>query len=151
MTSFVQLDGKVDIAIVADNTGSVRKQLDDVTRIGKIRVANLRLNDNAQLIRCVDRDKVEIIQPWTDNKAELADGLNYMFFEGGHSAVLDALYLAAKDMIARHARDPNRKYAIALISDGEDRDSYYTEKDLFNLLANSPIQIFTIALAKDLP
>lgn len=151
ITSFVKLDGAVDLAIVADNTGSVRYQLDDIITVGKILVANLRQRDNAQVIRFTNSARIEIIQEWTNKKVALDDALDNMYVDGGQSAVLDALYLASQDMKTRHAREPNRRYAIVLISDGEDRASYYKEKDLYKLLSDSPIQIFTITLTKDLP
>lgn len=150
ITSLVQLEGAVDLAIVADNTGSVRYQLEDIISIGKILVANLRQNDNAQAIRFIGKEKIEVIQEWTNKKADLNEALDNMYVEAGQSAVLDALYLAAQDMKARHARAPNRRYAIVLISDGEDRASYFKEKDLYKLLLDCPIQIFTITLTKDL-
>ncbi|HRI04867.1 MAG TPA: VWA domain-containing protein [Pyrinomonadaceae bacterium] len=151
LTSFKQLEQAFDVVIVADNTGSVRSQLDDIANIGKIIVANLRAEDNAQLIRFVGREQVEILQAWTNKKADLYEGLDNMYVEAGPSAVLDALYLASEDLIKRSAQTPNRRFAVVLISDGEDRNSYYAEKDLFKLLDNSPAQIFTITLTKELP
>lgn len=151
LSSFTQLDEAFDLVIVADNTGSVRTQLNDITNIGKIIVANLRANDNAQLIRFVGRNNIEIAQPWTNNRTALNLGLENMFVQGGQSAVLDALYLASQDLLDRCEKAPNRRYAVVLISDGEDRNSFYSEKDLLKLLDNGPAQIFTIALTKDLP
>ena len=152
LTSIVQLEGSLDLILVADNTGSMRDQLGDVTRLGKALIANLRATDNAQLIRFVDRAKVEIIEPWTRDKAALTQSLSDgIYVEGGQSAVIDALYLASQDLIKRKSAISNRRSAIVLITDGEDRASYYTEKDLFKLLENQSVQIFTIALTKQLP
>lgn len=151
ITSFAEIGKAADISIVIDNTGSVRMQLDDIVNIGKIIVANLRPDDNAQIIRFVGRDHVEIEEPWTNQRAGLFEALDDLFVEGGQSAVIDALYLASQDLIKRNEKSDGRRQAIILISDAEDRDSYYTEDKLFKLLENTPIQIFTITLTKDLP
>lgn len=151
LTSFAQLEPGVDISIVADNSGSVRPQMQTITSIGKILVANLRTNDNAQVIRFVGREHIEVNQPWTNQKSALISGLNDMYVEGGQSAVVDALYLASQDILSRYNKAPNRRYAIVLISDGEDRNSFHSQKDLMKLLAGTPIQIFTITLTRDLP
>ncbi len=104
-----------------------------------------------QLIRFVNSEKINTFQPWTNNRAALIEALNDMFVEGGQSAVLDALYLASEELIKRSEQTPNKRYALILISDGEDRESYYSEKDLLKLLKTSPAQIFTITLTKELP
>lgn len=151
ITSFVELETAADISIVIDNSGSVRTQLDDIVNIGRLIVANLMPDDNAQIIRFVGRDKIEIEEPWTNKQAGLFEALDNLFVEGGQSAVIDALYLASEDLIKRNEKSGARRQAIVLISDAEDRNSYYTEKELFKLLENTPVQIFTITLTKDLP
>ena len=151
LTSLVHVDEALDLAFVTDNTGSVRTQMEDVTKIGKILVANLRDNDSAQVIRFVGRDNVSIEQVWTNNRASLVEAFDDMFVEGGQSAVIDALYLASEDILKRYKQYPSRRYAVVLISDGEDRASYFEEKELYKLLAGTPVQIFSITLAKELP
>lgn len=151
VTSLTELKGAVDISIVADNTGSVRTQLTDITSIGKLIITNLRPDDSAQLIRFVGRDTIETSQLWTNDRGSLITALDNMYIEGGQSAVLDALYLATEDIMKRREKFPDRRYAIVLLSDGEDRNSYYSEKQLFKLLENSHIQVFTITLTKNLP
>jgi VWFA-related protein len=65
--------------------------------------------------------------------------------------VIDALYLSAEKLLEREKTDKSRKYAIVLVSDGEDRDRYYELKDLQMLLKDSDIQIFVIAPTGELP
>jgi len=146
LTSLVRVDEALDLCIVADNTGSVHSQMDDVKKIGKSLVASLRDNDSAQVVRFVDRDNISIEQEWTNNKASLVTAFNDLFIQGGQSAVIDAMYLAALDMVKRYKRFHSRRYAVVLISDGEDRSSYYAEKELYKLLAGTPVQIFTLTL-----
>lgn len=151
ITSFAEIENAADISIVIDNSGSVRDQLNDIVNIGRIIVTNLRPDDSAQIIRFVGRDKIEIEEPWTNQRAGLFEALDNLFVEGGQSAVIDALYLASQDLLKRNEKSDGRRQAIILISDAEDRNSYYTGEDLLKLLENTRIQIFTITLTKDLP
>ena len=150
LASFAELDGTADISLVIDNTLSVRSQLEDMIGIGQLIVSNLRPTDSASVIRFVDKSKISIEQTWTNSKQDLFEALDNLFAESGGSAVIDALYLASDDLIKRH-KVKNRRYAIVLISDAEDRSSYYSEKNLLKLLEGTPIQIFTITLTKELP
>ena len=150
LTQFAVARDPLGLSLVVDNSGSVRPQLDDVTKLTKTLIANLGPEDDAQLIRFVGRDHIEIIEKWTKSKKALWEAADNMYVEGGQTAATDALYLATQDIIDRKGSTPDRRYVIVLISDGEDRNSYYTRKDLLKLLAGTNIQVFTIALTKDL-
>ena len=60
-----------------------------------------------------------------------------MFIEGGQTAVRDAVYLAAQ-RVTEYERsnkiEDRKRRALVLVSDGEDRNSFYTEPQLFELL-----------------
>jgi len=105
----------------------------------------------AQLIRFVNRDNITVEQEWTDNAVKLDIGLDHLFVQGGQSAVVDAVYLAVKDLTKRRKAFPDRRQAVVLISDGEDRDSFYSEIDIYKLLKDSGIEIFTIAMTANIP
>ena len=75
---------------------------------------------------------------------------NKLFVEGGQSAVTDALYLAVQLMVERERQAKNERKAIILITDAEDRESYYNLKDVADLLRNSDVQIFILAWTNDL-
>jgi len=151
ITSVTELDDGLDLILLVDNTGSVRTQLEDIISIGKNLVANLGSNDQATIIRFVGRDKITTEQEWTNDKRKLSLALDNLFVEGGLSAVIDGLYLASKSLKERLGPSNGRRFAIVLLSDAEDRDSYYGEAALFKLLAGSPIQIFTVTLTRNLP
>jgi VWFA-related protein len=71
-----------------------------------------------------------------------------MFVEGGQSAVIDAIYLSAEKILQREKTEPSKRYALILISDGEERDSYHTREELFDLLNESEAQFFGIGLTR---
>lgn len=151
VTSVTNLGDGLDLSIVVDCTGSVRAQLDDLIAIAKRLVGSIRSNDQATIIKFVSRDKITVEQAWTNDKSKLNRALDNLFVEGGASAVLDALYLATDDLAARRKKEAGRRPAIVLISDGEDRDSYYRKSDVIRLIRKNDVRVFVIALTKDLP
>jgi Ca-activated chloride channel family protein len=69
--------------------------------------------------------------------------------EDGQSAIIDAVYLAVQHVTEHQSKSP-RRHALVLFTDGEDRMSYYTEKQLSELLRISNVQIFPIGLVGEL-
>ncbi len=150
ITYFAKKENALNIGLVMDNTGSLQSQLGRLETASATSVANLRPQDEAFVVRFVDSDKVEIIENWTANKALLKEALKDMYVEGGQSAIIDALYLSAEKVLEREKSERAKRYAIILFSDGEDRDSYYNPKELFDLLKTSDVQIFIIGLTQNL-
>jgi len=150
ITYFAKKEHVTNVAFVLDNTGSMRLQLKAVSGIARAINSNLRKDDEGLVIRFVSRDKITLEQPWTSQRTELQKTFENLHIESGQSAIIDALYLAGQKVIERSKSEKDTRFAIVLITDGEDRDSYYTSKDLFSLLAQSDLQIFTIGLERDL-
>jgi Ca-activated chloride channel homolog len=139
--------------IVVDNSGSLRQQLDKIIEAGKILVNTNKPADETMLIRFVSRDKITIEQNFTPKKVDLIDALDNLFIEGGQTAIIDAVYLAVEKVSEYEkslSKDDRKRRALIVISDGEDRDSYYSEAQLFELLRESDVQIFTIGFVSDL-
>lgn len=141
----------LNLGIVVDNSGSMRKVLDEIISEGKIIITNLTQNDEALVVRFVDSDTIEIIQEWTSDKAELKSALELMYVEGGQSAVIDAIYLSAEKLLERQKKDKTKKYALVIISDGEERDSFYKYKEMLSLFDGSDIQVFMLSYAFQAP
>ena len=150
---FSKSEVPTNYALVVDNSGSMRQLLDKVIEAGKVLVNTNRPDDDTMIIRFVGRDKIEIEQAFTSNKADLNDALDNLFIEGGQTAIIDAVYLAVEntDEYEKSKKSEDRKRrALILVSDGEDRNSYYNEKQLFELLRESEVQIFVVGLISDL-
>ena len=79
--------------------------------------------------------------------------MDNLYIEGGQTAIIDAVYLAVEN-IDEYEKEKNaiekKRRALILVSDGEDRNSYYNEKQLFELLKESEVQIFVIGFVDDL-
>jgi Ca-activated chloride channel family protein len=150
---FSKSEVPTNYGIVIDNSGSMRQQLDKVVEAGKVLINTNRAEDETLIIRFVGRDKIEIEQPFTDNKTHLIDALDNLYIEGGQTAVIDAVYLAVEniDEYERNKKTDNAKRrALILVTDGEDRNSFYNEKQLYELLRESEVQIYIIAFVDDL-
>jgi len=150
---FDKAEVPTNYAILVDNSGSMRQQLEKVVEAGKILINTNKPADESMIIRFVGRDKIEIEQRFTSNKTDLVDALDNLYIEGGQTAITDAVYLAVENVeeyeASKKAGDRKRR-ALILVSDGEDRNSYYNEKQLFELLRESEVQIFVIGFVDDL-
>lgn len=142
-------DRPVDYGIAVDSSGSVRRILQTVINTAKAVVNNNRPGDETFLERFVSSDKIEMIQDFTANKDNLLDALDEIFVEGGRSAVIDAVYLAVEHIAKRRNGVNNRRQALVLITDGEDRSSLYKQADLEKLLGENDVQVFIIGLVTE--
>lgn len=150
---FSKAEVPANYAVVVDNSGSMRQQLDKVIEAGRVFVNANRPDDETMIVRFVGRDKIEIEQQFTARKPDLIDAMDNLFIEGGQTAVIDAVYLAVEnvDEYERSNKLADRKRrAIVLVTDGEDRNSYYSEKQLMELLRESEVQIYVIGFVDEL-
>jgi len=153
ITSFTKAEVPTNYALVIDNSGSLRGQLDKVIEASKIIVNTNKPGDNTSVIRFVSSEKIEITQDFTPNKGDVIEALDNLFIEGGPTAIIDAVYLAAERVDEfEKSRNPaeKKRRALILISDGEDRDSFYKEQQLFNLLREADVQIYTVGFVGEL-
>lgn len=150
---FSQAEVPTNYSLVVDNSGSLRRQIEKVIEAGKILIAGNRPFDETSVIRFVSSDKITILQDFTDEKEYLIDALDEMYIEGGQTAIIDAVYLAAQRVgeyeKSVDATDRKRR-ALILITDGEDRNSYYTQQMLFDLLRETDVQIYVVGFVDDL-
>jgi Ca-activated chloride channel family protein len=80
------------------------------------------------------------------------DGLDQLYIEGGQTAVIDGVYLAAGHVAEykNTANDDRRRRALIVVTDGEDRQSYYNEAQLFAQLREEDVQIYVIGFVNEL-
>ncbi len=66
---------------------------------------------------------------------------------------MDAVYLAVENVEENEKSkklEDRKRRALILVSDGEDRNGFYTEKQLFDLLSESEVQIYVIGFVEEL-
>ena len=150
---FSKSEVPTNYSLVIDNSGSLRSQIDEVIEASKILVAANKPEDETSIIRFVSSDKIEVLQDFTSNKTDLNDALDNLYIEGGQTAIIDAVYLAASKVTGHEKVDDRvdrKRRALILVSDGEDVSSYYSQQQLFDLLRETDVQIYVVGFVKDL-
>lgn len=149
---FAKEEVPTNYSLVVDNSNSMRYQLEKVIEAGKIIINTNQPDDETSIVRFVSSQKIEILQDFTANKEDLDYALDNLFTEGGKTAIIDAVYLAASrvDSYEKENRDERKRRALILVSDGEDRDSYYKEEQLYELLRETDVQIYAIGFVNEL-
>ncbi|HEV7890186.1 MAG TPA: VWA domain-containing protein [Pyrinomonadaceae bacterium] len=143
----------ITYGLVVDNSGSLRNQIGQVIEAGKSIVASNKSGDETFVVRFVSSDEIKIMQDFTADQQSLTDALEDMFVEGGQTAVVDAVYLAAEHASEHRKGDPledKRRRALILVTDGEDRNSFYKTEQLFEALKEEDVQIFVIGFVNEL-
>jgi Ca-activated chloride channel family protein len=142
----------VSYGLVVDNSGSLVTQLGRVTSAAQLAVEGNRQGDRTFVVRFVGYENIRILQEMTDDKEALKSALGSMSTEGGATALLDALYLSG-DYLLKNAPAGGavpRRRALMLVSDGEDRNSYYKVEQVLKLLKGAGVQVFCVGLTGEL-
>jgi Ca-activated chloride channel family protein len=140
----------IDYGLVIDSSGSFRSILPVVIPAAKLIIKGNRPTDRTFIERFVSSDKIRLVQRLTSDSSQLGIALDKFIIEAGQSAVLDAIYAAVDHLAKQSSLDSERRKALVLITDGEDRNSFYKIEDLVKLLHQSAIQVFIIGITLDL-
>lgn len=131
--------------LVVDNSGSLRSQMAEVVEAAKLIVNSNQSGDEAFLVRFVDHDKIKTLQNFTSNKAALVTSLEGMYVEGGSSAIVDAVYFSIQHF--SQDRRPNGsavRRALIVLTDGDERSSFYKLEQLLKLVLEKNIKVYVI-------
>ena len=142
----------ISYGLAVDTSGSLRTQLTSVIDAGKTIINANKPGDETFLVRFISSDKIETVQDFTANKDALIDGLDGLYVEGGQTAVVDAVYLSAEHVADYKRGDDSdrRRRALIVITDGEDRNSFYKQDQLLARLREEDVQIFVIGFVAEL-
>jgi len=150
--SFTREEVPISYGLAVDTSGSLRSQLQSVVDAGKTIINSNKTGDETFLVRFISSDKIETVQDFTANKELLMDGLDSFYVEGGQTAIIDAVYLSAEHVSEYRKGDEGdrRRRALIVITDGEDRNSFYKQEQLFSKLREEDVQIFVIGFVNEL-
>lgn len=150
--SFTREEVPISYGLAVDTSGSLRTQLQSVIDAGKTIINSNKKGDETFLVRFISSDKIETVQDFTANKDLLMDGLDSFYVEGGQTAIIDAVYLTAEHVSEYKRTDEGdrRRRALIVITDGEDRNSFYKQEQLFARLREEDVQIFVIGFVNEL-
>jgi Ca-activated chloride channel family protein len=150
--SYTQEEVPVIYGMAVDTTGSLRPQFNQVLDAAKIIINSNKPGDETFIERFISSDKIETVQDFTSSKDALLDGLDTLYIEGGQTAVIDGVYLAAEH-IAQYRKgtgDDRRRRALIVITDGQEVASYYSQEQLFQHLREQDVQIYVIGFVNEL-
>ena len=150
--SFSREEVPISYGLAIDTSGSLRSQLQGVIDAGKTIINSNKPGDETFLVRFISSDKIETVQDFTASKDLLMDGLDELYVEGGQTAIIDAVYLTAEHVAEYKKGDDNdrRRRALIVITDGEDRSSFYSQEKLFARLREEDVQIYVIGFVREL-
>jgi Ca-activated chloride channel homolog len=139
----------VDLGLAIDASGSVRSLMPSIIEAARLVVVNRQPQDEIFIERFISSDKIQKLQDFTSDESVLTRALSQIYVEGGQSAIIDAVYTAAH-YVAEHNRSADRRKALVLFTDGEDRQSTTELEKLLGLLHQEKVQVFVIGLTLDL-
>lgn len=150
--SFSREEVPVVYGLAVDTSGSLRPAFNQVIDAAKAIINSNKPGDETFLERFISSDKIELVKPFTANKNDLLDGLDDLYIEGGQTAVIDGVYLAAEHVAGykKGTDDDRRRRALIVVTDGQEVASYYTETQLFRRLREEDVQIFVIGIVSEL-
>lgn len=150
--SFTREEVPISYGLAVDTSASLRTQIQSVIDAGKSIVNSNKPGDETFLVRFISSDKIQTEQDFTSNKELLMDALDNLYVEGGQTAVIDAVYLTAEHVAEYKKGDDSdrRRRALIVITDGEDRSSFYKQEQLFARLREEDVQIFVIGFVNEL-
>jgi len=142
----------ISYGLAVDSSGSLRSQMPQVIDAAKSIITSNKPGDETFLLRFIDNEKIETLQDFTSKQDDLIDAVDRIYTEGGQTAIIDAVYLASEH-IAQYKKNNDsdrRRRALILVTDGEDRASYYKKEQLFDRLKEEDVQIFVIGFVNEL-
>jgi Ca-activated chloride channel family protein len=144
ITSFSQEDVPVSLGIAIDISGSMRGKFESVI---KAALAFMRAsNPEDEVFLTGFNEEVELIEDFTNDVDLIGDDLNNTVVTGG-TALWDAIYLSVQK--AQSGSRP--KKALIVITDGEDKDSYYKLDEMVAKVQESDVQVYSIGFLNDIP
>ena len=140
----------IDMVLAIDSSGSLRSLYGTVLESARVIIINRRPEDEIFLERFISSDQIESVQDFTRDGIALLAGINKFYIEKGQSAVIDALYIGASVFAKFNKTGKERRKVLVIITDGEDRNSFYRQEQLMEYLHKTDVQIFALGLVIEL-
>lgn len=143
----------VSYGIALDRSASLRPQIQKVIDAGKKIVESNKPGDETFLVTFISSDKIALETDFTSDKSLVTESLDNIYVEGGQTAVIDGIFLAAEKAANYKKGDKlsdKRRRALIVVTDGEERQSTYSEKELFDFLREEDVQLYIIGFVEEL-
>ncbi|MCS6817872.1 MAG: VWA domain-containing protein [Blastocatellia bacterium] len=141
---FSREETPVSLGLVLDTSGSMRRKLNKVVAAAKSLMRQSHSEDEYFLVEF--KGQAELLEDFTQDVSLIHDALDNLI-AGGQTALLDAVYLSVE-----HAQKygKHRRKAILVVTDGEDRNSYYTREQVLERLRGSEVQVYVVGFTEGL-
>jgi len=134
----------VSLVFTIDTSGSMRAKLDTVIKASTNLIKASRAGDEVAVIEF--KEEPVLLEEFTSDINDAVYALEGMVARS-QTAMLDALYLSAD---YAHKEGKNRRKAVVVVTDGEDKDSQYKLEEVVDHLREADVQIYLIGFTKDL-
>lgn len=136
--------------LVLDNSSSLLIELPKVKEIAKLTVSSNTSDDETFIVSLIQKRKTALLVDVTTDKSVLLAGVNSLQREVGQTALIDGIYSSADYLLQLKNKIPDRRYALVIISDGEDRASNYKPEKLLALLKQLKCPLFFVGFLYEL-
>jgi hypothetical protein len=152
-----QNEKKATFGILLDNTGTMRSQFGNVQILGYavaqnasqrgfVSLFNFQTSGDSKQSFAVVGSGTE----WSQDKNVFEKHIAGLAVVGGQTALFDSIRSMGKAIDTKATSEKLPERILVLITDGEDRDSEITEKQLIKELKESGVKVYAIALIEDL-
>jgi VWFA-related protein len=139
-----QSDLPLRVGLLIDASSSIREQF-KFEQESAIEFLNQIVRPKQDQAFVIGFDAVpEVTQNFTNSQEQLMHGVRMIRPSGG-TALYDALFYAARDVIMKHRDDVNVRRAIILISDGDDNVSRVTREEAIEMAQRAEVIVYTIS------
>jgi len=137
---FTQESVPISFGLVIDTSGSMRFKLPMVINAAKEMLKRCKVGDEVFIVNMKDSQNIELVQSYTEDFTSASNTLD-KFIPGGGTALLDGIVAATR---YGQAKGKNRRKALIIMSDGDDRTSTIDREELINQLRNTDTQVYLL-------
>jgi VWFA-related protein len=139
IASFAFEDGPVSVGFVFDASSSMKNRMVASVEALQRFVLTAIPGDEFSLVQFSDRP--EVVTGFTKNTDDILSSVAGIQ-PSGWTALCDAIVLAAQQMKAGH----NTRKALVVLTDGDDNNSRYSEKEVRNLVRESDVRVYSVGI-----
>lgn len=142
ISSFLMEDEPVAVGLVFDSSGSMGQSGNDLRRSRMAARAFFETANPADeflLVECSTRASLTV--PLTSDPRRIEDRLA-LTESKGRTALLDAIYLGLTEI----KKSTKGRKALLVLSDGNDNNSRYTQRELLNFARESDVSIYVMGI-----
>lgn len=149
VTHFEKLEGPHAFGLLVDSSGSMRSDINSVVTFGKLVVNGAGANAAGFVVSFIASDNIKVLQDTTADRLAMHAALEEIYIQGGQTAINDAVYLGAERLgQLRKAEKVARRYSLVLVTDGEDRQSFYKDEEVYRKVREAGVRLFVIGLVQ---